>query len=173
MRTKPPVILIVEDDLNDQYLIKQAFNKVNGSYPVHMVGDGVEALAYLKGERQYADRVKYPRPTVLLVDLKMPKMNGFELLLFLQKNINFMVVPTIVFSSSIDPNDVTNAFLLGANAYHVKPSSFDEMCAQLKIMHEYWTTCELPEFDTSGRLMETQGGGKLSEQTLKLIQKAA
>jgi CheY-like chemotaxis protein len=169
MKVKNPVVLIVDDDENDQMLIETAFRKVGVTCPVLAVGDGEQAIAYLKGQRQYADRKKFPHPTFLTVDLKMPKVNGFELLGFLKKNPNLQVIPTIVFTSSSDTNDVTNAFLLGANAYHVKPQTFKEMCDQLKIMHDYWITCETPELDASGNLVPTHGRGKLSEDTLKNV----
>jgi CheY-like chemotaxis protein len=164
MKIKEPVILIVEDDVNDQFLFKAAFKKIGVDCHVYTVGDGAEAIAYLKGEGSYADRAKFLYPTLLTIDLKMPKVNGFELLAFLKKNPNFMVVPTIIFTSSNDRNDIVNAFLLGANAYHVKPSNFEGLCAQLKIVHDYWATCEVPEIDPLGNLVPTDERGKLSEK---------
>src|ERR1044071_5555269 len=93
MIIKHPIILIVEDDVNDQFLMKTAFKKIGMDCPIYTVGDGTEAVAYLKGEGAYADRAKFRYPTLLTIDLKMPRMNGFELLAFLKQNPNFMVVP--------------------------------------------------------------------------------
>jgi CheY-like chemotaxis protein len=163
MIIKQPVILVVDDDPNDQFLFKSAFKKNGVDCHVYAVGDGAEAIAYLKGEGVYADRSKFLYPTLLTIDLKMPRVNGFELLAFLKQNPNFMVVPTIVFTSSNDRNDIVNAFLLGANAYHVKPADFEDLCAQLKIVHDYWATCEVPEIDPAGNLVPTVERGKLSE----------
>jgi CheY-like chemotaxis protein len=173
MRTKQTVILQVEDDSNDQFLVKMAFRKIGVTCPVFAVGDGEEAIRYLRGKEPYADRNRFPLPTVLMIDLKMPKMNGFELLTYLKKNPGLVVVPTVIFTSSTDRNDVANAFLLGANAYHVKPPSLEELCTQLKILHDYWDTCEMPELDEEGNLVPTHGGGKLSENIPKPVRKAA
>ena len=162
-----PVILIVDDDSNDQLLIKTAFKQIGVTDPIFSANDGVEALAYLKGAGQYNDRERFPFPTVLMVDLKMPKMNGFELLRYLKNDTNFAVLPTCVFTSSSDSNDVANAYLFGANAYHVKPSSLDQLCRHLKTMHDFWITCEIPETDKSGHLIPTDSRGKLSDKISK------
>ena len=167
MRTRPTVILHVEDDLNDQFLVKMALKNIGVTDPVLAVGDGEEAVRYLTGNGNFADRRKFPYPTVLMIDLKMPKMNGFELLGYLKQHPDLMVVPTVVFSSSTDRNDIANAFLLGANAYHVKPLIFETMAQQLKLMHDYWATCEMPDVDGSGNLVPTRGGGKLGEKIPK------
>jgi CheY-like chemotaxis protein len=159
-----PIILIVEDDLNDQFLLKTAFKQIGVNDPIYVVNDGTEAIAYLKGTGQYADRDKFLFPTILLVDLKMPKLNGFELLRFLKNNPHLVVIPTVVFTSSADRNDVANAYLFGANAYHVKPPTLEKICHQLKVMHDYWITCEIPDIDKSGRLLPTNSSGKLSEK---------
>src|SRR6185369_1160286 len=156
-------ILIVDDDHNDQFLIKAAFKNGGVIEPIHAVDDGEEAICYLKGKGPYADREKYNFPTFLLIDLKMPKVNGFELLQFLQKNPHLAVIPTIVFTSSADRNDVTNAYLLGANSYLVKSQTLEALTSQLKLLHDYWMSCEVPEIDKQGHLVVTEGGGKLSE----------
>lgn len=164
MKMKRAIILIVDDDTNDQFLIKTAFREIGVKDPIYSVSDGTEAISYLKGEGEYADRQKFLFPTLLLVDLKMPKVNGFELLQFLKNHRDLTVIPTIVFTSSADRNDIADAYLLGANSYHVKSQTLPELCAQLKTLHDYWTNCEVPEVDTFGKLSPTEFFGKLSEK---------
>lgn len=165
---KRAIILVAEDDPNDQFLIKTAFKKIGVSDPVQCASDGVEAINYLKGIGEYADREKFVFPTFLLLDLKMPRMNGFEVLRFLKHHPHLVVIPTIVFTSSADQNDITNAYLLGANSYQIKAQTLDGLCRQLKILHDYWMDCEVPMVDRAGNLSPTVSVGKLSEAVLEL-----
>lgn len=163
MKMRRTVILIVDDDANDQFLIKAAFREAGVSDTLYTVNDGAEAISYLKGTGKYADRDQYLFPSFVLTDLKMPKVNGFELLRFLKSNPQLIVVPAVVFTSSADRDDIKRAYLFGANAYHVKSQTLDGLCTQLKLVHEYWTSCEVPEVDNTGNLLPTEGGGKLGE----------
>lgn len=167
MKMLRPVILMVDDDSNDQLLVKTAFERIGVTDSICSVNDGAEAVAYLKGTGQYNNRQKFPFPTVVMLDLKMPKMNGFELLRYLKNHTHFAVIPTCVFTSSSDSNDIANAYLFGANAYHVKPSSLELLCRHLKTMHDFWCTCEIPEIDRAGNLIPTRESGKLSEKIPK------
>ena len=157
------VILIVDDDANDQFLIKTAFREAGVHDTIYTVNDGAEAISYLKGNGKYANRDEYLFPSFVLTDLKMPKVNGFELLRFLKSNPQLIVVPTVVFTSSADRDDIKRAYLFGANAYHVKSQTLDGLCTQLKLVHQYWTSCEVPEIDQTGNLLPTDSGGKLGE----------
>jgi CheY-like chemotaxis protein len=78
LRGKGLLILVVEDDLNDTFLLRRAFEKNRIDLPVHVCGDGAEALAYLRGEGAFGDRAAHPFPRVLITDLKMPRVDGFE-----------------------------------------------------------------------------------------------
>lgn len=155
-------ILIVEDNPTEQLLIQQAFEQIGVCDAIYTASDGEEAIAYLKGQGCYADRSKYRFPTFLLIDLKMPKISGFELLLFV-KRCPLIVLPTIVLTMSSDPDDVKRAHLLGANAYHVKPTEMEKLCAQLKLIYDYWSSVELPEVDAEGHLKSTEEKGKLGD----------
>lgn len=161
MKTDPFTILIVEDDSNDQLLIVDAFRKVGINAPIQVVGDGVEAIAYLNGDGKYADRTKYQYPTFVMTDLKMPKMNGFEVLQNIKRNPLWAIIPTVVFSASADLNDIQQAYRLGASSYHVKPTSSEELRKQLKLLYDYWMTCEVPQVDSTGKQVETKSHGKL------------
>src|SRR5687768_9587818 len=161
MKKLHPTILIVDDDQNDQFLIKNAFKKIGVTDPIHAVGDGAEAIHYMMGEGKYADRRKFAYPTFILTDLKMPRKDGFAVLEFLKGNPEWAVIPTIVFSASMDLDDIKKAYMLGASSYHVKPPSLAELVQQLVVLHAYWMTCEVPEVDVSGRQLHTESRGKL------------
>jgi len=163
MKMRKTVILSVDDDPNDQTLIRAAFKDAGVEDTIQSVNDGAEAIAYLKGQGKYADREQYLFPTFILTDLKMPRINGFELLRFLKSNPQLIVVPAVVFTASSDRDDIKRAFLFGANAYHVKAQTLDGLCAQLKLLYDYWTSAEVPEIDRTGNLLPTRNAGKLSE----------
>jgi CheY-like chemotaxis protein len=131
-------ILVVEDEENDVMLLQMAFKKNHILNPIQWVKDGLEGIAYLNGEGPYADRARYPFPEVLILDLKMPRMGGLELLEWIRDHPDFRVIPTIIMSSSRLELDIKRAYELGANTYIVKPSSFDELTRFARSVHEYW-----------------------------------
>jgi len=157
-------ILIVEDDPNDQLLMESAFRGAGVGTPIHIVQDGVEAIDYMCGEGKYADREKYPYPTFIITDLKMPRMDGFGVLEFLKKNPEWRVIPTVVLSASEDLDDIKKSYLLGASSYHIKPSSMNQLRQQLVVLKNYWATCEVPQVDKSGKQIQTESEGKLGER---------
>jgi CheY-like chemotaxis protein len=138
-------ILLVEDDENDAMLMRMAFEKNNILNPVQWVRDGLEAVDYLNGAGQYADRAKYPFPEVLLLDLKMPRMTGMELLAWIAEHPDFRIIPTIIMTSSKQELDIEKAYNLGANTYMTKPCSFDELAQMVKLTHEYWAVSAKPK----------------------------
>jgi len=138
-------ILLVEDDENDATLLRMAFEKNNILNPIQWVKDGLEAVDYLNGAGIYADRARYPFPEVLLLDLKMPRMTGLELLDWIGKHPDFKIIPTIIMTSSKQELDVEKAYQLGANTYMTKPCSFDELAKMVKLTHEYWTISAKPK----------------------------
>jgi len=144
MNDKDYTILLVEDEENDAMLLQMAFKKNNILNPIHWVKDGTEAVTYLNGEGQYADRSRYPFPGVLILDLKMPRMTGLELLGWVRNNPHFRIIPTIVMTSSRQDPDIQKAYELGANTYMIKPSSFDELISLVKSIHGYWTLAIKP-----------------------------
>lgn len=156
---KRPVILIVEDDAADRYLIQNAFEHIGVTDTVHTVADGHEAVDYLSGKGQFADRHKFRFPTLLLLDLKMPGMNGLEFLSYVKHNPSLRVIPTIVFTSSDHREDITNAYQLGANSYIVKGKTFENVCSQLKFIYGYWMRVEVPPVDGQGQLLPVPDAG--------------
>lgn len=137
-------ILIVEDEAADVEFLRRAFAKAYIPNPVHSVANGEEAITYLKGQGRYADRKAFPFPRVVITDLKMPQMDGLQLLRWIQLNPAFGVVPTIVLTSSTSQADVDAAFHAGASAYFVKPVDFKELEQIARIITDYWKTSLLP-----------------------------
>jgi CheY-like chemotaxis protein len=117
---KLPAILFAEDSPDDVALIKIGFAKVKFPLPVHFVEDGIGAVEYLEGKNQYADREKYPLPSMLLTDLKMPRMDGFELLDWIRSREQFKKLPVIVVTGSNQIEDRSRAIERGASAYVIK-----------------------------------------------------
>ncbi len=125
-------ILLAEDDENDALLMRVALQKAGVSRPLIVARDGQETVDYLEGRGPYADRGRFPLPALLLLDLKMPRMNGFDVLAWLQGRPE-LALPVVVLSSSEVAADIEKARLLGADDYHVKPQEFADL---LKIILE-------------------------------------
>jgi CheY-like chemotaxis protein len=137
-------ILLVEDDPNDVLLMQRALERNGINTPVHVVSDGEEALDYLRHMGRFEDRVLFPFPGVILMDLKMPKTSGLEVLRWMHENSRCTSVPTIVFSASRIDSDVEEAYRLGATSYFVKPTEFHQLLDLIRILHEYWKRAERP-----------------------------
>jgi len=167
VKKRTPTILVVEDNLDDQFMLQRAFKKIGVTTPLHMVNNGLEAIAYMMGEGKFADREKFAYPTFVMTDLKMPGADGFAVLEFLRGNPEWAVIPTIVISASPDLDDIKKAYMLGASSYHIKPNSSDAVTHQLKVLHDYWITCEVPEVDRTGKQLHTESHGKLGERFLQ------
>lgn len=164
MKTYHATILVIEDDPNDQVLIETAFRRVGVTDPIHLLADGAEAIAYMCGEGKYEDRDKFAYPTFITTDLKMPRADGFAVLEFLKKNPEWKVIPAVVLSASSDLDDVKKSYMLGASSYHVKPKTLEDLCRQLKILNDYWLTCEVPQVNKDGKQLQTNSQGKLGER---------
>jgi CheY-like chemotaxis protein len=115
-------ILIVDDDLDARELLLLALQRIGISSRVCCVNGGNEAVAYLRGDAAFADRERFPYPSLLITDLKMSDGDGFTLLDQLRGMPRYRVVPTIVMSASADPDDIRKAYMLGATSYFVKPA---------------------------------------------------
>lgn len=131
-------ILYVDDDENDIELAKFAAADAGLSAHLHTVNSAAQAIDYLQGHGPYFDRAKFPMPKVMLLDLRMPRMNGLELLAWLRAQSQFLGLVAIVFTASAHPADITRACELGANAFVQKPSSQSRLIHLLKVMNEFW-----------------------------------
>jgi CheY-like chemotaxis protein len=141
-------ILLVEDDTNDVILIRRAFAKAEIKNPVYTVEDGDAAVAYLAGEGAYADRNDHPLPGVVLLDLKLPRRSGLEVLEWVRQSPTLRRLPIVVLTSSRESADVNRAYDLGANSYLVKPVGFDALTDLVRILQGYWVEWnEKPEIE--------------------------
>ncbi len=131
-------ILLAEDDQNDVMLIKRAFSKSRIVNPIVCVENGEDAVAYLRGDGQYAERQQHPLPFMLLLDLKLPRLSGHEVLQWLRGQPLLKRLPVVVLTSSREPVDINRAYELGANSYLVKPVVFEEFAALMRQLQVYW-----------------------------------
>jgi CheY-like chemotaxis protein len=138
MSAHTPTVLVVEDNPTDVMLIRRAFIKANIGNPLQVVHDGDEAVQYLAGEGIFADRTGYPLPAVMLLDLKLPRRSGLEVLQWVRGRTALRRLPVVVLTSSNQSQDVNRAYDLGANSYLVKPVEFDELKDMLGKVNVYW-----------------------------------
>ena len=131
-------ILLAEDSADDVLLIRMAFKKAGFSNPIQVVSDGEKAIQYLRGEGPYADRNQFPVPQILLLDLKMPLLNGFDVLAWIRQRAEWKCLPIIVITTSFYGPDIDQAYELGANSFLTKPAHFDEFVATIKQMGHFW-----------------------------------
>ncbi len=134
------MFLLIEDDSNDVVFIQQEFKRGAKNTPLEVVSDGVEAVRYLEGTDEYADRSLHPLPDVILLDLKMPRFSGFDFLEWLRSKAPryLNLIPVVVLSSSDLPQDVVRAYALGVSSYVVKPVNWDLFRERLRVIHTYW-----------------------------------
>ncbi len=131
-------ILVAEDNEDEIFLFQRALAKVPLSNPVRFVGDGEQVLSYLRGEGEYADRTRYPFPRLVLLDIKMPRLNGLETLSAIRSDPQLRRLVVIILTSSGQERDVNRAFDLQANSYLVKPSRPEALGNILARIKDYW-----------------------------------
>lgn len=127
IKHKPVTVLHVDDDPNDTTLLQVACAKADVDFEIHNVGDGDQVIDYLAGTGKYADRSRYRLPGLVLLDLKMPRVEGLEVLKWIRSHSNLRDLPVIVLSGSELQEDIRNAYAVGANSYLVKPPSFNSL----------------------------------------------
>ena len=135
---KPAVILLVEDNPMDVELIIDAFKEARLGNKIQVAGNGKEALEYVFGEGKFADRRQYPFPDIVLLDLKMPGIDGHEVLRKIKGREKLKRLPIIILTSSRDEGDRALSYDNGANSYLVKPVSFEEFIKVVRQVSEYW-----------------------------------
>ena len=137
---KPAHIMLVEDNRMDVELTLDAFREVHLANSVHVAPNGEDALDYLFGRGQYADRRSFPLPNLILLDLKMPGIDGFEVLRQLKGAQALRRIPVIILTSSTEEGDLALSYDIGANSYLVKPVSFEGFLQVVRQVGEYWLT---------------------------------
>lgn len=131
-------ILLVEDSADDVDLVRHAFRRAGVQALLQVVSHGDEAIAYLSGTGVYADRLTYPLPRLILLDLKLPRLSGFEVLEWARGNEETQYVPVVVLTSSDQHDDIRRAHKLGANSYLTKPVLREALVSMLSTIDAYW-----------------------------------
>ena len=135
-------VLLAEDNPDEAYLLRRAFRQAGLPHEIIEVRDGVATIEYLKGTPPFNDRARYPFPRLLLLDLKMPKVNGFEVLAWLETQAEFSSLPAVVLSSSVFQADFQKALDLGAREFLTKPYDMEELVTMVEGLHERWLAGE-------------------------------
>jgi CheY-like chemotaxis protein len=130
--------LLVEDQEDDIYLIRKAFKKAGVLNPIHVVRDGEEAIEYLSGEGRFENRAEHPLPELILLDLKMPRLNGFQVLQWIRQQTDFGAIPVIVLTSSEQIWEINTAYSMGANSFLVKPGDFEDYKSLAGVVQQFW-----------------------------------
>jgi len=147
------VILIAEDKDEDIELLRHAFMRAEIPNPIHVVKDGAETIAYLQGEGKYSNRDEYPLPALLLLDLNMPRTDGFEVLMWLRREPGLSNLRVIVLTASSDMQDINRAYHLGANSFLVKPVDFKNFVEMSKFLRDHWLhSSQEPEASRAPRI---------------------
>lgn len=137
-RCETRIVLYVEDEKFDRLFMQMAFQELGLGQTLRMVTSGPEALDYLGGQGKYADRAQHPLPSLVLLDLNLPAISGFEVLQWVRTQPNFQSLPVVMFSSSPQPADKLKALQLGANAYLEKPNSGLKFVEVVKELRKHW-----------------------------------
>jgi CheY-like chemotaxis protein len=132
------VILLAEDEEDYVLLIRHAFVQAKVPNPLHVVWNGEEAISYLKGVGKYQNRAEYPLPDLLLLDLKMPRVNGFEVLAWVRQQPGLATLRVLVLTSSDEIRDVNEAYRLGTNSFMVKPMDFEDTTQLSRLINDFW-----------------------------------
>lgn len=134
------LILVVEDRADDVFIILRSFEKAGLTNPVQVVRSGEEALAYLQGDGKFSKRAEFPLPGLVVLDLKLPGIDGFEVLTWIRQQDGMRGLPVVVLTVSNHIRDVTRAYQLGANSFFVKELDLHGSVNFGKLLQEYWFT---------------------------------
>jgi len=141
-------VLLVEDSPGDVRLTQEAFRDANRSIHLHVAGDGVEAMAFLRREGAYRDA---PRPDLILLDLNLPKMDGRQVLAHIKEDGNLKTIPTVILTTSDAEVDIVKSYQLQANCYLTKPVQLDAFESLVKSINDFWLTkVKLPQQESGG-----------------------
>lgn len=131
-------ILLVEDDANDVLFIERAFRQINSVLSLHILRDGDAAVDYLSGVGEYQDRDYHPLPSLILLDLKLPRRSGVEVLQWLRAQNTLKRIPVVILTSSRERLDVDLSYDLGVNSYLVKPVNYERLMEMIQYLNAYW-----------------------------------
>jgi len=137
-------ILQVEDDENDIFFLKLALGKNKMDSGLHVVEDGEEAIAYLRGDRKFSDRAHHPLPDLILLDLKLPHVMGLDVLKWIRSQPSFDMTVVIILTSSQQRSDIQEACSIGANSYLLKPTNPIDLVETMRLVKDYWLARNQP-----------------------------
>ena len=146
MNKSPFVVLMAEDNEDDIIATKRAWKKHNIPNPLYIVNDGEECLDYLYRRGKYEDNTLSPRPGILLLDIRMPKMDGLEVLKLIRQDRKLQYLPVVILTTSKAEQDRIRSYDLGVNAYIMKPVGFENFSEAIKTINIFWQLVELPEW---------------------------
>jgi len=144
MSKKPFIVLLAEDDEHDIVATKRAWKKHHIANPLYIVNNGEECLDYLHRRGKYSEQGAAPRPGILLLDIKMPKMDGLAVLEHIRKDGELRHLPIIILTTSKAEEDRVRSYDLGVNAYIVKPVGFENFSEAVRTISLFWELVELP-----------------------------
>jgi chemotaxis family two-component system response regulator Rcp1 len=133
----PIEVLLVEDSPGDVRLTREAFGEVNSSIHLHVAADGLEAMAFLRREGVHA---RAPRPSIILLDLNLPKMDGREVLALIKEDLSLKTIPIVILTTSNSEIDIAKSYQLQANCYLSKPVQLDAFESLVKSINDFWLT---------------------------------
>jgi CheY-like chemotaxis protein len=134
----PGTILLIEDEATDAAMIRRGFEKVKVINPIFNAKSGDEALAYLSGTGQFQDRIEFPLPVLILLDLKLPGMTGLQILQWRRSQRDIKRIPVVVLTGDEDPSTINAAYDAGANSYLLKPGSPADIARVVDLIQRYW-----------------------------------
>jgi len=144
-------ILLVDDSEDSLFFMRKAFERAKSHHPLQEARNGEEAIAYLKGEGPYGDRNRFPLPTVMLLDLNMPKKDGFDVLTWVRAQPGLKRLTIVILTASMRIEDVERAFDLGATSFLIKPLGLEELAAMLRCLHDWIQISQFPPLVEAGK----------------------
>jgi CheY-like chemotaxis protein len=143
-------VLLVEDEDDDIFFVQKAFEKAGIKDRLYVAMDGQQAIDYLSGQGQYSDRAAFPLPSLVILDLKLPKVWGMDVLKWIRSNPALRALPVVVFTGSDDALDAQRAFRLGANSYFQKPPDLERLYDLVPNLCDFWLKWNrLPPLETA------------------------
>lgn len=139
-------MLFAEDDPDDKMLLQLALSRI-GMHHYYIAGDGVEVTEYLEGNGKFADKLQFPTPTCLILDVNMPRMNGVEVLEWLKAREDECIIPTVLFTGEATESQLRRAYQLGVRTVFRKPTGLDGLIHGLHLLQDYWSHAEIPDPD--------------------------
>ena len=130
-------IIVADDDTDDQFMLKEAFSSLNFDKEICSVENGEELLDFLNKKGKY-EGMSLPIPKLILLDLNMPKIDGRQCLRIIKEQKEFCKIPIVIFSTSNNPEDISQSYELGANSYIIKPYSYNELVEIIDVIKRYW-----------------------------------